>query len=324
MAKNGTAKRRWLRGQRVVDVPLREVSGICLRRGRNRQMSLIAVGDRVATLAWISLPHDEARARDWHTVDIARLPGSRLPAQHPQIEAVCADGAGRVLLLQEAPPRAELIDFGKSRVTASIDLKVEDRGEIARSWSRPDGSRGEGAVLLPGGHLLVAKEKHPAALIEFGPRGSRSRGLVRGGALRAGTKWSVADGDQTFVACAVWVPDKTLARACADFSDLDVGPDGRLYLLSDKSATIARIDDLKPGGGIAALTAAWRLSDLGGKPEGLAFTASGCAIVALDKRKSRRNLVVLEPAIASFSKGAKSANARSERRSPQLRKAATK
>jgi hypothetical protein len=108
----------------------------------------------------------------------------------------------------------------------------------------------------------------------------------------------VADGSQKFVARAVWFPDKRLTKACADFSDLEIGPDGRLYLLSDKSATIARIDDLVPGGGIAAPTAAWRLDDMGGKPEGLSFTASGHAIVALDKRKARRNLVLLESAIA--------------------------
>jgi hypothetical protein len=52
------------------------------------------------------------------------------------------------------------------------------------------------------------------------------------------------------------------------------------------------------GGGAAALTAAWQLDGLPGKPEGLAFTAEGRAIVALDKRKARRNLFLLEPAIA--------------------------
>jgi hypothetical protein len=51
------------------------------------------------------------------------------------------------------------------------------------------------------------------------------------------------------VALAIWRPDKALGKTCADFSDLEIGPDGYLYLLSDKSATIARIDDLKPGGG---------------------------------------------------------------------------
>lgn len=61
--------------------------------------------------------------------------------------------------------------------------------------------------------------------------------------------------------CAVWVPDKALTRACTDFSDLEIGPDGRLYLRSDKSATIALIDDLTPEGGMLRLPA-WRLCDL--------------------------------------------------------------
>jgi hypothetical protein len=60
--------------------------------------------------------------------------------------------------------------------------------------------------------------------------------------------------------------------------------DGRLYLLGDKSAAIARLDDLPPGGGAATFAAAWRLHELDGKPEGLAFRAEGRAIVALDRQ----------------------------------------
>ena len=136
-------------------------------------------------------------------------------------------------------------------------------------------------------------------LIEFGPPGARSRGFVRGSALEKGARWQVAPGDHRYVALAVWWPDKGLSKSCADFSDLEVGPDGRLYLLSDKSESIARLDDLPPGGGTASQTAAWRIRDLDGKPEGLAFTATGRAIVALDTRKARHNLTVLEPPIAS-------------------------
>jgi hypothetical protein len=122
-------------------------------------MFLIAVGDRVAKIAWFSLPRSDGSRIDWHTSDIAKLSGSMLPKHDPQIEAVCADGLGRVLLLQKTPPRVELIDLEALKVVASIDLTLEGRGEIARSWSDPEGSRGEGTVLLPGGHLLVAKEK---------------------------------------------------------------------------------------------------------------------------------------------------------------------
>ena len=296
MLQNGKSNKHRLRVHRVVDVPLREVSGICLRRSPDGRLSLIAVGDRVAKIAWFSEPRSDGGRIDWHTSNIARLSGS-IPKRHPQIEAICTDGDGRVLLLQETPPRAELIDPKALKVVASIDLAVEGRCEIAKAWSDPKGSRGEGSVLLPGGHLLVAKEKKPAAFIEFGPPHSRSRGLVRGGAL-AGERWPIEEGHHRFVALAIWLPDKTLAQTCSDFSDLEIGPDGYLYLLSDKSCTIARLDDLPAGGGTAALLDAWWLHDLDGKPEGLAFTEQGRAIVGLDTRKPRRNLVLLDPAIA--------------------------
>jgi len=298
MARNGKSNKKRLRVSRVVDVPLREVSGICLRRSRNGRMFLIAVGDRVAKIAWFSMSRSGGSLIEWHTKSIAKLSGSELPKRDPQIEAVCADGGGRVLLLQETPPRVELIDPEALEAVASIDLVVEGSGEIARAWSDPKGSRGEGTVLLPGGHLLIAKEKKPAALIEFGPPHSQSRGLAQGGALANGERWRIKKGRHRFVALAIWRPDKTLAKTCADFSDLEIGPDGYLYLLSDKSSTIARLDDLAAGGGAAALRDAWHLGDLNGKPEGLAFTAQGHAIVGLDTRKPRKNLVLLEPSVA--------------------------
>ena len=299
MAESGKSNKNRLRVRRVVDVPLREVSGICLCRGRNGRLFLIAVGDQVAKIAWFSQPRSDEGRIDWHTRSIAKLSGSMLPKHDPQIEAVCADGLGRVLLLQETPPRVELIDPKALKVVASIDLAVEGRSKIARAWSDPKGSRGEGVVLLPGGHLLVAKEKKPAAFIEFGPPHSKSRGLVRGGALADGERWPIKNGHHRFVALAIWLPDKRLGKTCDDFSDLEIGPDGYLYLLSDKSSTIARIDDLAAGGGTAALLDAWRLGDLDGKPEGLTFTAQGRAIIGLDTRKPRRNLVLLEPAVVA-------------------------
>ncbi len=298
MSDDRSSSNNRLQARRMIDVPLREVSGICLRRGRAGRMSIVAVGDHAAKVAWFFVKRDDEGLVTWHTRNIAKLSGSLLPKRDSQIEAVCADGHGRVALLQETPSRVELIDPKGPSVFATIDLVVEGRSAIAQEWSRPKGSRGEGMALLPGGHLLVAKEKKPAALIEFGPANSRSRGLARGGALADGKPWPIKQGHHQFVALATWLPDRTLAKTCADFSDLEIGPDGHLYLLSDKSATIARLDKLPTGGGAAALLDVWRLDDVDGKPEGLAFTPRGHAIVGLDTRKPRRNLILLEPAIA--------------------------
>lgn len=187
---------------------------------------------------------------------------------------------------------------------ASISLEIPGEGKLARSWADPDCSHGEGAVLLGGGHLLVAKEKDPAVLVEFGPKGARSKGFFAPPRRRAdakGASWPIKRGRQRYAALAVWQPDKRLKKACPDFSDLEIGPDGRLYLLSDKSATIARLEGLTPGGGDATLEASWEREDVGGKPEGLSFTADGRAIIALDRRKAKNNLLVLEPAIVGRS-----------------------
>src|SRR5262245_56674597 len=124
MANKLTTDKGRLRVCRVVDIPLREVSGICLRRGPRGRMSLLAIGDRKARLAWLAQPVSEQGPLDWQTTNLARLPGSELPTSDPQIEAICADGAGQVLLLQESPPRAELIDAELARVIASIHLIV--------------------------------------------------------------------------------------------------------------------------------------------------------------------------------------------------------
>jgi hypothetical protein len=297
MASKRSTKTTRLRVQRVLDVPLREVSGICLQRGKDGEMALVAVGDRAAKVAWARLPKSDDFSPDWQTVNVARLAGSQLPEEDAQLEAICADGAGRVLLLQESPSRAELVDLDTSRVEASISLEIDDDSDLARSWSDPNGSRGEGVVLLADGHLLVAKEKHPHVFLEFGPPGARSLGFARRAVLD-GAAWPIEPGRHRFVALGVWHPDKELDAACADFSDLEIGPDGRLYVLSDQSATIARVGELAPGGGRATRTASWKLDDIDAKPEGLTFSATGHAIVALDKRKKRNNLVVLEPAIA--------------------------
>jgi len=47
---------------------------------------------------------------------------------------------------------------------------------------------------------------------------------------------------------------------------------------------------------------AWRLGDLDGKPKDLTFTAQGRAIVGLDTRKPRQNLVLLKPAVAQLTR----------------------
>jgi len=285
---------------RVEHVPLMEVSGVCLRRGEDGRMTLIAIGDRSAVAAWVALPDDDDEAWEWSQVDITAIKGTLMPLKDPQIEAVCADGAGRVLLLQETPPRVELFDWAGGHVVAIIDLEIGAGHPLAEAWLDEDGSQGEGAVLLANGHLLIAKEKDPPAFVEFGPAGEAPSGYSPDSVLTGGSAWPVDPGRQTFVALETWEPSEELIAACADFSDLEVGPDRRLYLLSDKSASICRLPDLVPGSGAIAPERVWSLGKIKGKPEGLTFTRHGRAIVALDTKSERNNLVVLDPPVVTW------------------------
>ena len=77
--RNGKSNKNRLRVCRVVNVPLREVSGICLGRGRNGRLLLIAVGDQAAKIAWFSQPRSDEGRIDWHTRNLAKLSGTMLP-----------------------------------------------------------------------------------------------------------------------------------------------------------------------------------------------------------------------------------------------------
>ena len=183
-------------------------------------------------------------------------------------------------------------------MVASVALDIPGHDELARSWADSAGSHGEGVVFLPAGHLLVAKEKDPLALLEFGPPGAAPIGFARGGALSPGEARSIAPGDHRYV------PLRSVARQGAPegvrgLQRSRIDPDGHLYLLSDKSDSIARLSDLPAAGGTVVALATWRLGHLDGKPEGLAFTPNGRAIVGLDTRKARHNLVLFEPPIAT-------------------------
>ena len=211
---------------------------------------------------------------------------------------MCADGAGRILILQESPPRVELLDWAARRVATRISLVIPDGHPLHDSWVDAESSQGEGAAFMTNGHLLIAKEKDPAAFVEFGPEGDKPSGFGPESALKGGQEWPTDVGDRVFVPLAVWMPSVKLAAKCEDFSDLEVGPDRRLYLLSDKSQTIARVGELVVGDAVARADEVWKLPLLDGKPEGLALTRSGRAIVALDTKQANENLVLLEPPIA--------------------------
>jgi uncharacterized protein YjiK len=275
-----SAKAPRLRLVEQVDLPLVEASAVAAVPSATGGVHVLLVGDRSSVLA--SARYD-GEVSAWQQLDLTTVDGWPLQADDPsQLEGIAVDGAGTVALLREDPPTVLLLDLDGRRVTATVPLHHGREG-WADYWADP-ASRGEGLLLLRGGRLLVAKEKHPAALVEFAPQGSTARGVSAEDLLGAGERWDAARTDAAYEAVAAWPLTGAAAQVLEDVSDLAVGPAGELWLLSDKSRSVARVDlPLGAAGGeVATVAECWRLPKGAEKPEGIASLGDGRVLVVLD------------------------------------------
>lgn len=286
----------------VGTIPLPEVSGLALGRDAQGRRAIMAIGDRAATVAWAVLAED-LEDLAWQTLDLRHAEGSRIPEEDPQLEAVAVDGRMGVVLVQESPNRAEVIDGPARRVRASVALEIPDvpaLADVLASWRDPDCSHTEGIVLMRKGHALVVKEKDPAALLEFGPAGEEPLGIGPDAWLPDDDAWEVGTGDVVLSCLAAWRPDAQLSRTSPDFSDAEVGPDGGLLLTGDQARVLVAVGAHLPGedpfAGTVRARAAWQLAGIEHKPEGLVVLPGGDVLVACDRRKVRTNLFVVDAA----------------------------
>lgn len=263
----------------VEDIPLREVSGLALSGGR-----ILAIGDHDPVLFRAAPGPFPPR---WEAIDLA---GLGLPDGGSQFEAVQSAGGDAVLILQEEPARVLHIDLAARTLLGTLTLEVPESHRLRQAWLGDRSSRGESLILTAGGHLLVVKEKNPAVILEFGPVGDEPVGWRRGGPVVV-----PSPGDATLTLLTTWRLDAGAVERCPDISDAAIGPDGRLYLLSDKGSAIVRMPDvLDPQGGEVGVIDIWQLSGHPEKAEGLAILADGTPLVALDTKSPRRNLLRLQ------------------------------
>ena len=264
----------------VADVPLREVSGLALHGGR-----IFAVGDHDPVVFSALLEPWPLR---WQGTDLAALD---LPEGGVQFEALQPTGEHTVLVLQEQPARVLHIDLSTPALVGTLLLEVPEDHRLREAWLGDRSSRGESLVLTERGHLLVVKEKDPPAILEFGPPGDAPVGWRRGV-----VPVPPAPGDAALTVLATWWLGEEMQSRLPDISDATVGPDGRLYLLSDKGSAIARLpDSLDPQGGTVEPVGVWRIAGKPENPEGLVILADGSVVIGLDTKAPRRNLLRLEP-----------------------------
>jgi hypothetical protein len=233
-------------------LPLREISGLTPMHQDGNGVDLYAVGDA---------GFDVGRFRRSASGEIDVRVRNLMPPEasgKSQWEAAAVNGCGNLCVLAESRSQITCFDAELAKTLGRFDLDPSGVKGLAKQWNKKN-SLGEGMVLMRGGHLLLLKEKDPSLLVEFGPPGSSAQGWNAGFTLGAGECFVLPPGS-TLVARKVWEFSKHLKKLADDASELAVGPDGRLYMLSDKSALLLRLEDrLKPEKDKVKANAVWRL-----------------------------------------------------------------
>jgi len=280
-----------------IDLPVIEASGVTVRRTERGSVVLV-VGDRTAEVG-VCLIGDDGELDDWDTIDLAALPGWPLPPGDSQFESIAADGGSVVALMCEDPPLVLVADTVTREFRAEIRLTAPAGSVLDGQWDDAS-SRGEGLVFLRGGRLLVAQEKRPRALIEFGPIGTEPAGVSTGDLLGPGESWEAPRGQVEFVPLSMWKLKGKAKKALGDISSIGTDSDGNLWLLSDKSRRVGRVGldvPLDPDDDeVRDLDEIWKLPKGAEKPEGIAALGDGRVLVALDTRSTSGNgLIVTRP-----------------------------
>ena len=278
---------------------LREVSGLTVRGGPQSRPRLLAVGDESFAVASVEIDDEGAPARPRCDDLTPALRAARIELRCGSgFEGIACDGDGTLVLLQEEQARLLVVAPDLSRLLHAVALAVpSDDPLLNPGWHRRPNSRGEGLLLLEGGHVLIARERDDACLIEFGPPGDAPIGVSAGTVLAPGGRFRrPGTAESEVVPLAVW---PLTAPELPTVNDLALGPDGRVYALSAESRVIARLERRLVPGERARATDVWQIGDgipggRGARPEGLTFLPSGRPAVGIDTKHPDNNLVVLE------------------------------
>ncbi len=235
-------------------LPLKEISGVA-RFLSEGQYKTVLIGDDKARVYWL----EEGREQSFKDSLVERFSlcqsedfdecDRMIKKLSKNWESLATDGEGRLFLLQEHPQSILVTDPLLNSFQRVLHYNFADAFDSAVAKGAKKvrkNALGEGLILLKNGHILVAKENYPVALVEFGPEGDDAIGLNATTVLAPGESFSFRSENfhQKLVPLHSW----TLAtHGKCDISDLALDKDQMLLALSEVCLTIQRYEALVPG-----------------------------------------------------------------------------
>jgi hypothetical protein len=205
-----------------------------------------------------------------------------------QWEGISRDGAGNNFLLREFPGAIIVFDKNFETVKSLIKLdytyskwkKKKKKGKLQSN------SSGEGLILLENGHILVVKESHPSSVIEFGPKGDEPFGFSEKSLLKANDGFEIPNRRSVYHVLKVWKLPRMQPKC--DASEITVGPNSELFLLSQSCKRIYKIANLEVKDKRMKILNTYNLPSIVSKPESLVVADNYQAIVGSDSKKSKK------------------------------------
>lgn len=278
----------WLHVQQSYSLALREISAMTVFGDR-----LLAVGDSSAQLvvfeldgkkltvdSYIDLTATLTKEFSWCPHSFSRACRTVTKILHRQWEGIYFHiESDELFLLQENTARV-LVFTGDMQLKRQLMLNFFPDSIPKRNH---DNSLGEGLVASGYDHLLVAKEKFPAAVIEFAPLGDEAH------AYRPYQPIRQQPNDQTLVPVHSW---RLPIKGC-DISDLVIDRQQILYGLSQSCRQIYRFATLTVDDDQLTIDYTWNIPSQPIKnPEALVVIDNGLFLVASDEKSGVNNLIV--------------------------------
>ena len=279
----------WLRLEQRHSLALREISALTVFGDR-----LLAVGDSSAQLVIFKLQGKElivdqhidlaptlSEEFSWCPHSFSRACRTVAKILHQQWEGIYFhEERDEIFLLQENTARV-LVFSSDMQLKRQLMLNFFPDTNPKKSH---DNSLGEGLITSGSDHLLVAKEKFPAAIIEFAPQGDEAHGY------RPYRPSQQQPTDQTLIPVHSW---RLPIRGC-DLSDLVIDHQSLvLYGLSQSCRQIYRFAPLKIKDDQLTITATWNIPKQSAKnPEALVVIDDGLFLIASDEKHQKNNLIL--------------------------------